>query len=83
MEDENMGEWISVDGELPEIDEIVFLRDETLAFVGCRCLDDDGERYLWAAAAYSPVYYSGRWECACEQGDLHPTHWHPFPSRNA
>lgn len=80
-----MSDWIPIEKELPDIDQIVWLYNENTGrmWAGGRAdYENDGEHMLWLwGNTYGNFLYNGeRWVGDIElDHDYQPTHWMPFP----
>jgi hypothetical protein len=71
--------WIACTERLPELEEIVWLHQDGIMWIGCRTDDADG--WLWANS-YATIWWNGqKWDADAEtDSDYKPTHWMPLPT---
>lgn len=73
--------WVDINGALPDMDQIVFLDDGQIVWVGGRSMVSHNE-WLWGNT-YGNFWYdrkSGLWAGEIEiDDDYQPLRWHPLP----
>lgn len=71
--------WNRIDTMLPDIDQVVWLYDGKMVWVGSRSYMDS-EYWFWGNS-YGSFWHNGEnWDADCEvDDDYKPTHWKPLP----